>query len=183
MALALYDFGWVVMYDQPETALAAFEESLELSKAGATDTAYAHSLCRSAALRAQRGDRHALVQLRDAIAFSHEIRSLITTMAVLDYGTRVLAALGASALGASVAGFLESGGRTVPWTVAGPDAGARTKALQQLKDDLDPEQFERHYAHGAQLDYDSLIQALLQGLDAIINADRREFENNDGART
>jgi hypothetical protein len=104
-------------------------------------------------------------------------------MAVLDYGTRVLAALGASALGASVAGFLESGGRTVPWTVAGPDAGSRTKAIQQLKDDLGHDQFKHHYAHGAELNYDSLIQILLQDLDAIINADRREFENNDGART
>ena len=183
LALALYTFGWVVMHDQPEDALAAFDESLELVRAGASDMAYAHTLVRSAALQAQAGDRGALVLLRDAIAFSHEIRSLITTMAVLDYGTRVLASLGASELGATVAGYLESDEVTSRWPVEGSEAGARRKALESLQDNLGPDQFKRSSTLGAELDYDSLIQTMLQDLDALIKADQLEFKSESRAPT
>jgi hypothetical protein len=72
----------------------------------------------------------------------------------------------ASALGATIVGYLEVHGRTVPWVAAGPDADARTKAFQQLQDDLSPDQYNYHCARGAELNYDRLIQTALQSLDA-----------------
>ena len=174
LALALYEFGWVIMHDEPQEALAAFDESLELVRGGASDMAYAHTLVRSAALRAQTGDRGALSSLRDAIAFSDEIRSLITTMAVLDYGTRILASLGASPLGATLVGYLESGEGVVRWTVEGSEAHARTEARQQLEDDLGPDHFKRCTDLGAQLTYDALIETLLRDLDALIGPDQAQ---------
>jgi tetratricopeptide (TPR) repeat protein len=170
IALASYVCGWAVMHDEPAAALAAFDESIELVRRGATDMLYAHVLVRAASLRAASGDQSALADLREAIAHAHDVGSLVTMMTVVDYGIRVLASLEHSTLGAVLAGFLDEGHVIVLNPVDGPERLAREQARAKLAADLGPHEYAAARARGAQLTYETYVDYSLREIDRILEA-------------
>src|SRR5262249_18463500 len=132
LALAHYAHGWALMYDDPDTALESFAESVAIVRTGASDMVLAHSLARGAAIRASTGDIHALKELRDALTFALEVGSLITWMTVLDYAIRITAALGQPRLGATIIGFVEGGTNISLNPVEGQEGAARRTAVERI---------------------------------------------------
>jgi predicted ATPase/class 3 adenylate cyclase len=166
LAAALYTLGWVAMYDDEVAALAAFDESLALVREGTIDAILPHVLVRSACIRAGAGDESALRDLREAIAFSRDVGSVVTGMTVLDYGMRIAALLGRWEVGAGIAGFLESRGAEHRLPTAGPEGQARHEARARLEQGLGSARLAPAYASGAQKSYEELIDWLLHQLDA-----------------
>ncbi len=73
LAAALASVGWARFSDEPAAALAAFEESMALNRAGAGGVSQTLTLGGAAQLRARAGDRsEALELLRAAIANDHD---------------------------------------------------------------------------------------------------------------
>ena len=170
IALASYTYGWVLMHDDPPAALRAFDESIDLVRQGATDMVYAHVLVRAASLRAASGDQSALTDLREAVAYAHDVGSLVTMMAVLDYGIRVLASLDHSAVGAVLVGFLDDGHEIALNPVGGPEGLAREQARAKLAADLGPDEYQAARARGAQLSYEAYIDYSLREIDRLVES-------------
>ncbi len=172
LAMAHYTYGWTMMETDPDAALTGFDESVRLARSGASDMTLAHSLARAAVVRASSDPTHALVDLRDATAFAHDVGSVVTVMSVLDYGIRVAAALDLAWVGAVLVGFVQAGRSVVLNPVAGEEAAARRHAIDRVRADLGDEQFEQFTQQGAQLTYEELTAWLVEALDRLI--DERE---------
>ena len=68
LALALYAFGRSSWVDEPDLALAAIDEGIDLVRSGAADAVLGPALSLAATIRSHRGDeRGALFDLQDAI--------------------------------------------------------------------------------------------------------------------
>ena len=84
---ALWALGWAILHEEPEAALAAFEESASLTRDGASDAVYGSALARIGTLRARLGDAiGALRALREAISFCHEIGNRTTVVGAIGCG-------------------------------------------------------------------------------------------------
>jgi tetratricopeptide (TPR) repeat protein len=165
IALATFELGWALMYQDPDEALRVFDESIQLVRRGAADMIFPHVLARAAVLRAARGERTALNDLRDAITFSHDFGGQTTMVSVLDYSIRVLASLGYHETGAVVAGFLDTGRPLSLFPVDGPERAGREQARENMLKKLGPTAYHEAQSRGAQLTYDALIDYLLRTLD------------------
>jgi hypothetical protein len=163
LALCLYVFGWVWMYDDPAAALEAFDESMALMLSGASDQTLVHVLLRAGIIRAGGGDRSSLADLRRAMQYADDVGSLISTMAVLDYGFRILADVDEADTGAVIVGFLGTGDISLS-PVFGPEAVHRERALERLEHDLGPAGFEAAKQRGAAMSYRELSQFVLERL-------------------
>ena len=74
LTLALFTFAWTEWERQPETALAAVEESIALSRAGAVDGALGTALGLAARIRMEIGDtERGWTFLREAAEYSREV--------------------------------------------------------------------------------------------------------------
>jgi predicted ATPase len=165
IALATFELGWALMYQEPDEALRVFDESIQLVRQGAADMIFPHVLARAAVLRAAKGARTALSDLRDAITFSYDFGGQTTMVAVLDYSVRVLASLGHHETGAVIAGFLDTGQIASLFPVDGPERAGREQARENMLDKLGPTAYDEAQSRGAHLTYDGLIDYLLRNLD------------------
>ncbi len=164
--LAEYVYGWTTMYADPEVALAAFDESVRLARAGANDVYLAHSMVRAAVLRAPTDPARARRDLAEAVASASEVGSLVTSMSVLDYGIGVTAIAGPAEAGAAMIGFVERGDSISLNPVAGEEAVARREAIEQIGTRLGEAQFVLMTARGAQMSYEELTEWLATALAA-----------------
>jgi predicted ATPase/class 3 adenylate cyclase len=168
LAMALYVSGWASMHDDPPAALQAFDDSIALMRAGATDMVLAHALIRSALLRAREGDPRAPVALRDAVLYAHEIGSKTTIVWVLDIAVWTLADLDAPDPAAILAGFLDTGAVMELIPLTGVELQARTRSRERLRELLGDTRYDQLAARGVHTPYEELIPYLCEEIDKLI---------------
>jgi len=165
LALAVYALGWASMHTDANRALANFDEAVSLVRAGATDMLLAHSLARSATLRAERGDPEAVDSMAEAVTFAHDIASRITMMATLDYSIDVLTAFGRGEAAAIIDGALASGRIVVLNPVEGPELERRRLWRARARDQVGDRAYDEGLVRGGSMSYDELIAYLRAELD------------------
>ena len=170
LAGALAMVGWSYWNTDPQAALLALEESVELTRQGATDSAFPTALGRIVPLRARLGDRlGALLALREAITYVRDTGSRPNFVGVLNWGAAALAQLGEADLAAEFAGAAR-GPLSVLFGgfVSGPDAEEFATALARLRSSLGPQEYAAATARGASLSYEAAIAYTLQCIDPMI---------------
>jgi len=168
VSLAEYVYGWTTMYSDPDAALAAFDESIRLTRAGAADHSLAHSMVRAAVLRAPTDPARARADLRAALIYARDVGSHVTSMTVLDYGIRITAIAGPADAGAVMIGFVESGGSISLNPVVGDEAVARREAVECIRAGLGEDRYAAMTAQGARLSHDELTARLVDELSTTI---------------
>jgi predicted ATPase len=84
LAMGLLTFGYVCWRDDPQAALTAIEEGVQLVREGAVDNSFAGGLQAAALIYASRGQtRDAVVRLREALRYEQRIGDRVTTASVL----------------------------------------------------------------------------------------------------
>jgi hypothetical protein len=168
LAVSLFQLGWC-QPDDPVAALAAFEESVALARAGATSSSMGTSLGHAAPLLARAGDvPAALAALREALVYSYEIADRITVDAVLTRGLVTFDEVGHCEAVAVLDGAMRAsviGTRVIP-----PPRERREEAvaIERSQEAFGRERYERSRARGAAMNYDELIEYLVRELDDLI---------------
>ena len=167
-AIALYAAGLTIEPEDPDEALRHQEESIALTRGGASDVVLTGALARAGFLRARGGDRPgALSALREAIAHAYDDADPPGTAGAIH-----LAALGAVALrdddfACTLAGGLR--GALAPFLLETPrdthELGAQLDAARQRMGD---QPFRDALARGQAMSYDELIGYALLELDRFI---------------
>ena len=161
--------GRVWSSEDPDRALAAFDESIALARAGAGGALHSGALAGAAKLRAQTGDRvGALSQLRENIALCHDIGVRVNLALAVERAVAILASLREDSLAATCAGIAQT--QSVTRFRSRPEMD-RTAA--QIAERLGPDAYQGAFARGAALTYEEVAPTLLADLDQLlIGADR-----------
>jgi hypothetical protein len=150
--------------DDPDRALAAFDESIALVHAGASGALHSGALAGAAKLRAQGGDRvGALSQLRAAIALCHDIGVRVNLGLAVERAVAILVSLCEDSLAATCAGIVQS--QSVTRFRSLPEID-RTAA--QIAERLGPDAYQAAFARGAALTYEEVAPTLLAELDRLL---------------
>jgi hypothetical protein len=169
-AASLAFFGRAAFSDDPEAALAAFEESIALTRIGAGDGFHSMALVGAAQLRARAGDRAAaLDHLHSVVAFDHDVGNRANLGLTLERTIATLASIGEDELAAMCAGVVQSG--TVTAFRSLPQAD-RTAA--RVEERMGSAAYRAAYDRGARLTYPEVAPTLLaelERLDRVIGAD------------
>ena len=151
LVLALWGTGIAYEADDPETALAAFEECVPLVRAGADDVNFGGTLARIARLRDRAGDRRgALDALDEALEHFHRAGPRTELVVVIAQLSRTLSRLGNAEPAATLAGTVA--GPFAPLAAVNSDdrlARATTKARETLGDTG----YNTAYARGESMTY------------------------------
>ena len=171
LALALFTRAWAEWEDQPEAALAAVEESIALSRAGAVDGALGTSLSVAARIRVRLGDlAGAWAAMREAILYSRDVGDT----ANLGFALFEMAdALGArdEPFVAELGGALKDGAfRQLLLQTGGEELTRREEAITRVRETLDPSDFDPAWARGAAMTHDEVIDFALAKLDELLLA-------------
>jgi predicted ATPase/class 3 adenylate cyclase len=170
LALARFSYGLITAPEQPDVALAAFEDCIELARMGAAVLGGGPYYI-SALLLARRGE---LVLAQKRLRTSLEILAPRGRNPELDgafgYAMEVGELLGrleicAVIMGAALDGVLTSL-RNVPLP---PDRSVPN--LRSIRDKLGREQFESYTRQGAKMNYDDLVAWLIAAMDDDPGAD------------
>jgi hypothetical protein len=110
LAAALWTASLTRVRDEPDEALAFAEESIELTRAGASGSVLGHLLPIRAQLRAANGDAAGAVRdLREAITYSEGTGDKVMLMVAFDRSISVFDALGLAEPAAVLAGVVLRG--------------------------------------------------------------------------
>jgi predicted ATPase/class 3 adenylate cyclase len=184
LAGALYAYGMALEADDRFTALAAFDESIALSRQSASPSiVLAAALVEAAGIRVRVGDLpHAARDLRAAIERDHQAGTRSSIYVGVWWGIEILIGfdhLDQAAVFDGIAGTgLPAEHRAV---TVGPGVGERELADQRAavasaRATYGPEHYDAAFQTGATMTYDQAVEYTLQVLAAVIN------ETND-ART
>ena len=155
LADALYVFSWAVSDDEPDGALAALDECIDLTRAGASDGVFDGALTQAARLRADRGERaRALELIRESVAHSYEIGYRRATLFALSGGVEVLAHLGYNEPAAVISGYR-------------PSRITRPAPHRALRAALTPEAYERAVQRGEAMTFDDVVMFTVAEVDQI----------------
>jgi tetratricopeptide (TPR) repeat protein len=158
-ALAYAGRAW--FSEQPDAALAAFEESIALTRAGAADGFHSQALGGAAQLRARRGDRStALALLRAAISYDHDVGVRVNLGLTVERAIAILASIGDDELAATCAGIVQS--QTITTFRSLPHVD---RTATRVADRLGHDAYQTAFARGASLAYQDVAPALLADLD------------------
>jgi tetratricopeptide (TPR) repeat protein len=162
ISLALGMTGRAWFFDDPNRALAAFDESIALARAGASGALHSAALAGAAKLRARAGDRFgALSQLREAIAICHDRGSRVNLGSAVERAVAILASLRDDSLAATCAGIVQSQSVTTF-----PSQIDHTAA--RIAERLGPDAYQAAFARGAALAYEEVAPTLLADLDQLL---------------
>jgi hypothetical protein len=166
LATALGALGFVLVDTDPDAAIAALEESVALTRAGATDGAFGPSLGELARLHAQAGDLpSALDVLRSAVIYTRDVGDHLTTSAGLSRAVEILAAAGHDEA-AVVLSSAVSHGELASQMLALVEQ--QQPLLDQLRSRLGDDRYEAAHARGARLNYDDAVQYALAEIDKAV---------------
>jgi predicted ATPase len=167
-AMVAYLLGWALEHDDPDRALEYLEQSVALTRSGASDVVFANTLGRTAGLRAVRGDYSVAIDyLREAVRHGYADGDTTTVAGLLDYVVIVALAVEDLELAVAVAGSLQDG-PLGPMVVASPEEVARRKDnVERLRRALGPDRFGAECRRGAALDYAELVALILARLDRL----------------
>jgi predicted ATPase/class 3 adenylate cyclase len=179
LAAALAMYGWSYWNLEPTDALRALEESVELTRQGASDSAVDTALGRIAPLRARLGDSlGALTALREVTQHVYDTGNHPIFIGVLIWGASALTRLSEFELAAEFAGAAQGplsalfGG-----FASGPDAEEFEAACREVREQLGQEAFDAATARGAALAYEEAVEHVLEQI-AVLIAEREA--NSDG---
>jgi quinol monooxygenase YgiN len=152
---ALYVWSWAHSDDKP-AALAALEESVALTRAGASEVVFDGALAYAAKLRAETDERvEAVALLREAIAHSCRIGYRRAALFALSCAVEVLLHLGRPHAAAVVSGY------TPVQLITGP------LPRRAVRTALGLDESERAAARGNEMTFDELVTFTLRQLDEI----------------
>ena len=110
LVVTLFAYGWSLWESDPEAALAALDESAELTRSGASEAAFGPALMEAARLRMRRGERDAaFANLREAVMHCHTVADYPELSGVLSTASTILVEAGEFAHSAVLAGFCLEG--------------------------------------------------------------------------
>jgi predicted ATPase/class 3 adenylate cyclase len=165
LVFALANTGRAWFSDDPDTALAAFEESISLTRAGAADGSYTQALGGAAQLRARRGERsNALALLRAAIAFDNDVGIRANLGLTVERAIATLASIREDDLAAVCVGVVQSQIITTFRSLPQTDQTAA-----RIADRLGSEAYEELFARGAALAFPDVAPTLVAELDRLIS--------------
>ena len=173
LALALYAKGYVPGWigDESDVATAALEESIALTRAGASDAVFAQAL-NSLAIHHSRLGQHAeaLAELRESI--DHSTRSdLVANLTAMGFASIVFARAGSDDAAAVCAGSASNGFLTAAHSLARlPGSDTVVPALERR---LGPQRWREATERGAAMDYDELLAFVIERVGRRVEAQRR----------
>jgi len=158
------------MFDDPDRALTALDESIALTRAGANDGAYGAALSQAAAIRARRGERLAAIEeLHEAIAHSHEVGDRLNLTAALRRAGGIVGELGYAHLAAVFAGITagENFGVLMMVPLPGEEIAFNDSVDVRVREELGSPIYEAATARGAALTTSEIVSYTLDELDRI----------------
>jgi predicted ATPase/class 3 adenylate cyclase len=153
--------------DDPGQALAFAEQSIALTRAGASGSVFGHVLPIRAQLRARDGDIPGAVRdLREAITYSHGKGDKVMLMAAFDRGITVFDSLGLAEPAAVLAGVALRGPLAVLSILPPTERDDRAVLLEQVRTLTGRTAYERAVAQGAAMNNDEAVTYALDALDS-----------------
>jgi hypothetical protein len=155
LADALYVLSWAAGFDEADVALAALDECIALTRAGASDGVFDGALAQAARLRARRGERNEAIELlREAVGHAYQTGYRRAALFALSCGVEILAELGYAQPAAVISGH-------------SPAHIMRATPPRVLRRALDPEVYERAATRGSAMTFDEIVTFTLAQLDDI----------------
>jgi hypothetical protein len=160
LVTALFAEGLAHVEDDPTHALAAFEESLALTDAGASDIVFGEIQEQLIRLRILLGD------LAGAVAAAHtgfdyavEVGNRLTSVTVLWYALEALVPLGAVELAGTLFGLVDDAPEIAPMlsVFVGPQSIRHAELREQVRAALGDQRFAEFAARGAAMSYDDAV--------------------------
>jgi predicted ATPase len=166
LADAFHAMAWAYQRDEPEVALAAVEQSIELYRRGlAKGGAAAGLFSLAGGLRFRLGDHNGAFELlREAVFAARDMGARPQLSATLDWSLGPLVKIGRPESAATLVGAL-AGGTLVDVGNFPLVAGARARTLERVRAELGEDSTDRLVAEGAAMTYDEIINYALQHLE------------------
>jgi hypothetical protein len=154
--------------DDPDEALAFAEQSIALTRAGASGATLGHVLPIRAQLRGQNGDTSGAVRdLREAFTYSHDKGDKVMLMVAFDRSINVFDALGLTEAAATLAGVALRGPLAVLSILPSAEREDRAVVLAHLQALIGRPGYEHAIQRGASMNSDQAVTYALDQLDAI----------------
>jgi predicted ATPase/class 3 adenylate cyclase len=169
LTLALFTFAWAEWERQPDAALAAVEESIALTRAGAVDGAVVSALGIAARIRMQMGDAgRAWTALREAVEYSRDVGDIANLGFVLFELPFYLVGKDDAFVAQLSVALREGALRQLVMQVGGDEIARRLEAFDRAVAALDASSFAAAHAAGMAMTRDDVIEFALAKLDALI---------------
>jgi predicted ATPase/class 3 adenylate cyclase len=167
LATALWTASLATARDNPDEALAFAEQSIALTRAGASGSVLGHVLPIRAQMLARNGDASGAVRdLREAITYSHDKGDKVMLMVAFDRGISVFDALGLTEPAAVLAGVVLRGPLAVLSILPQAERDARAVLLERVRTLIGRTVYERAVAQGAAMNDNEAATYALDQLDA-----------------
>ncbi len=163
LVVTLFAYGWSSWQSDPEVALAALDESAELTRSGASEAAFGPALMEAARLRMRRGERNvAFANLREAITHCHTVADYPELAGVLNTTITILVESGALEHAAVLTGFvLEGPVAHFAMLFSGAEGDEQLAAQTRIRTELGDEHFNTAYSRGAAMTYEEIVDHAL----------------------
>jgi hypothetical protein len=166
LALALWTASLTRVHDDPGQALAFAEQSIALTRAGASRFVFGQVLPIRAQLRARNGDASGAARdLREAITDSQDRGDKIQLMVAFDRGISVFDSLGLADAAAVLAGVVLHGPLAVLSILPPAERDDRAALLDRVRTLLGRTGYERAVARGAAMNDTGAVTYALDQLD------------------
>ena len=171
IASSLFAVALAALHTDPEAALAAIDESIVLTRAGASEIVLGFVLAMRAKLRVLAGDAGGAVSdLYGAIVTARDKTDLIILVTALGRGAEILARLGSADPAAVLAGFV-SGPRNALDSLPRDERVDREQALDGADRALGHDGFERALVRGRGMTLEEATAYALTELDRLASDD------------
>ena len=159
------------MQTDPEAALIAIDESVVLTRAGASEVVLGFVLAMRSKLRVLAGDREgAIADLQEAIATARDKTDLIILVTALGRGAELLARLGSAEPAAVLAGFV-SGPMSSLDSMPREERLDREQALDSARQALGHDGFDRALQRGRGMALEAVTAYAVAELDRLAFGD------------
>jgi hypothetical protein len=176
IAASLFGIALATLQTDPEQALAAIDESIALTRGGASEIVLGFVLAMRAKLRTLAGDRiGALSDLREAVATASEKADLVVLLTALGRGAEILARLEEAEPAAVLAG-LAAGPMQPLDSLPREERVDRRQALEEARIALGSAAYDTAVARGEAMSVEDVTTYVLAELDRLIE----ESEADDG---
>jgi predicted ATPase/class 3 adenylate cyclase len=167
LAMALWVTAMTLEFDEPDAALMALDENVELVRAGANDVNYGGALAHIARLRDGKSDFvGALRALDEAVAHFQRVGPRTELIVVIAQCARTLAGHGYARPAAILAGIVVAGPLSGLARRGTPDRIER--ATSAARGELGDSAYDRAFACGADMTYDDAVAYSRTTLDQVI---------------